>query len=499
MDPQQGAATGGDIIADAVRDTAMLDTVANNLGLIAAFVLAFYVAASICAVREIMNSRTSQGSIAWLLSLFFLPFFTVPAYFVLGWKQFGDYAEIQRKLGRYERNEQAHALKLADSTSTRHWPVLSRVSDLPFLAGNRCDLLIDGDATFSSIIDGIKSAQKSILFQFFIVRHDDLGRKIADALVERAQAGVSVYFLYDDVGSKDLSAKYLSRLREKGVHVSGFNEKHKYLKFLGPMRINYRNHRKIVVVDNQTAWVGGHNVGDEYLGKSKRFGHWRDTHVKVAGPAAIACTMSFLEDWRWASGEEIPQDENVEILQPGDEPVLVTPTGPADPLEECSIAFAEAAARSRKRLWIVSPYFVPGIDIQTALYAAAIRGVDVRILLPEKSDHRTVWLASHAHADDMVAHEVKVYRYTEGFLHQKVMLVDDELASIGTVNFDNRSFRINFEITLWFTHQRMIEKVENMLEADFANARQSLPGDLDKRSYIFRILAQGARLFSPVL
>lgn len=477
----------------------MLETLANNAGLVAAIAVLFYAAAAVCAAREVMNSRTAQGSIAWLLSLGFLPFVTVPLYIVFGWKQFDDYAEVQRMHGRYERTEQVHALELADPVSTTNWPVLSRVSELPFLTGNSADLLIDGEETFASILEGIGQAKNSILFQFFIVRHDELGKQIADALIERAKAGVSVYFLYDEIGSKDLSAAYLVRLRENGVRVSGFNEKHKYLRLLGPMRINYRNHRKIVVVDNWVAWVGGHNVGDEYLGKSRRFGHWRDTHVKVEGPAAVACALSFMEDWRWASGEEFALPEGTEIKKPGDEPVLVMPTGPADPLEECAIAFAEAAARARKRLWIVTPYFVPGIDMQTALYAAAMRGVDVRILLPEKADHRTVWLASHAHADDMVAHDVKVFRYTDGFLHQKVMLVDDDLASIGTVNFDNRSFRINFEITLWFTHQRMISAVAQMLEADFAVSRQSEPGDLDKRSYGFRILAQGARLFSPIL
>ncbi|MBD1548824.1 cardiolipin synthase [Roseibium aggregatum] len=496
MDP---TTQDGRLISDAVHDATVVDTVANNLGIVAAIAFCFYVAAFVCAVREIMNSRTSQGSIAWLLSLFFLPFPTVPLYLVFGWKSFGDYIRIQSDLGRLGRRKRAERMALTDQEETRQWPVLSKIAGLPFLAGNSCDLLIDGEATFNSILEGIARARHTILVQFFIFRDDNLGRQFADALIERAKDGLTVYLLYDEVGCNGLPGAYMKRLREAGIHVSGFNEQHRYLRMLGPMRLNYRNHRKIVVTDFSSAWVGGHNVADEYMGRLEKFGRWRDTHVKVTGPSALACALSFLEDWKWANGEEISFEKIDHIAQPGDEPVLVMPTGPADDMEDCSIAFAEAAARARKRLWITSPYFVPSMDIQTALYAAAMRGVDVRILLPEKADHTTVWLASHAHADTMVDRGIKVYRYTDGFLHQKVTLVDDDLASIGTVNFDNRSFRINFEITLWFTHERMIEKVSRMLEEDFACSRQTGPDDLDKRSYAFRVIAKGAQLLSPVL
>ncbi|MTH96677.1 cardiolipin synthase [Roseibium sp. RKSG952] len=498
-DPDLATRTAQDAVRDAVHDVTVVDTVANNLGIVAGLLIALYVLAAICAVREIMNSRTAQGSIAWLLSLAFLPYCTVPLYFIFGWRSFTDYATIQTQLGRSERARRAKELRITDEEETRDWPVLSKVASLPFLAGNQTELLVDGDRTFASILDGIRQAEHSIFFQFFTVADDQIGQDAANALIERAKAGVEVYFLYDEIGCKSLTNGYLNRLRAAGIHVSGFNETHKYLRMLGPMRLNYRNHRKVVVVDYQHAWIGGHNVADQYLGRSKRFGHWRDTHVRVSGPAAIACAIAFTEDWLWASGKEIPLPEVTRIAKPGDEPVLVMPTGPADTLEECAIAFVEAAARARKRLWITSPYFVPSIDIQTALFAAAMRGVDVRILLPEKADHLTVWLASHAHADVMVDRGVKVYRYQSGFLHQKVTLVDDELASIGTVNFDNRSFRINFEITLWFTHKRMIDQVADMLETDFANARQTRPDDLTNRSYAFRVLASGAQLLSPIL
>ncbi|MEH0072333.1 phospholipase D-like domain-containing protein [Pannonibacter sp. Pt2-lr] len=299
----EGAATS--IGRDVLTDVSLADTILNNLGIIAAVTAALYAIAAICAVREVMNSRTAQGTIAWLLSLFFLPFPTIFLYLVFGWKQFDDYADVQRKMGRDERSRRARQIGIADRAATTDWQVLSRVANLPFISGNRCELLIDGDATFSSILQGISEARTVVLVQFFIVRSDVLGRTLADLLIEKARQGVRVYFLYDEIGSKGLPKAYIRRLRRHGIHVSGFNETHHYLRILGPMRINYRNHRKVVVVDNRHAWVGGHNVGDEYLGKDPDFGHWRDTHVKISGPAALGCTLSFAEDWHWACGEPL--------------------------------------------------------------------------------------------------------------------------------------------------------------------------------------------------
>ncbi|MDO8359855.1 MAG: phospholipase D-like domain-containing protein, partial [Devosia sp.] len=295
-----------------------------------------------------------------------------------------------------------------------------------------------------------------------------------------------------------LPRAYKQRLHDAGINIRGFNHRHRFLRFLGPTRIQYRNHRKIVVSDGKEAWIGGLNVGDEYMGRSKVFGHWRDTHMRLRGPSVLAAELSFREDWQWATGEELTGlPTSTEIA--GDESVLIMPTGPADELESCAIAFDDVIGQSQKRLWIVSPYFVPDVSMETALFAAKMRGVDVRILVPQTPDHRIVWLASIAYANRMVEHGIDVYRYPNGFLHQKVILVDDKLAGVGTVNFDNRSFRINFEITMWFTHERTITAVEKMLKKDFAEA---IKVDLDRRgsqTVMMRFLTQAARLFSPIL
>ncbi len=458
-----------------------------------------FVLALACAIREIFYSRTAQGSIAWLLSLFLLPFPTTILYLVFGLKVFDDYSNLQRADQREARQIRAAELSLLDHPESKKWPVMASVSQVPFVTGNSADILIDGDATFGSIIAGIGRAKSSVFVQFYIYRDDQLGRAFAEALMERARAGVNVHLLYDDVGCFFLNRNYWRRLREAGVQVSSFNHRHRFLRIFGPTRLQYRNHRKIVVVDGREAWVGGHNVADEYMGRDKRFGRWRDTHVHVVGPAALVCTLSFCEDWQWATGEVIDPDIPEALEAPGDETVLVMPTGPADVLEDCAIAFTEAISRAQKRLWIVSPYFVPDLAVQTALFAAALRGVDVRILIPQKPDHLIVWLASNAHANAMISHGVAVYRYTAGFLHQKVMLIDDSLAAIGTANFDNRSFRINFELTLWFTGQAVIDGVESMLEEDFRNSRRLTHTERERISWPMRFLGQAAKLFSPVL
>lgn len=477
----------------------ILRAILADLHLVAAIMAAIYLLAFVCAVREIFNSRTSQGSIAWLLSLALLPFPTAFLYMIFGWKFFDDYATDRIKNGRADRPLRARDLALIDRETTDKWPVQAQVSELPFLHGNDVEVLIDGRATFDSIFAGIEAAESYLLVQFYIMRDDNIGRELARRLIAKAREGVDILVLYDDIGSTGLPKRFRTQLREAGIKIAGFNQRHKFLRLYGPTRINYRNHRKIVVADGKHAWVGGHNVGDEYLGENPKFGHWRDTHVRVSGPAALGCALLFREDWEWATGERLPANPPKELETPGDRSVLVMGSGPADKLEECAIAYVDLIGRARKRLWIVSPYFVPDTDIRTALFAARLRGVDVRIMLPDNPDHAMVWLASMAHADAMVEHGIMVYRYTDGFLHQKVVLMDDEMTTIGSVNFDNRSFAINFEITLWFTDRKTIDAVEAMLLEDFKACREVSSAEVGTRPVTLYFLSQAARLLSPLL
>jgi cardiolipin synthase len=283
-------------------------------------------------------------------------------------------------------------------------------------------------------------------------------------------------------------------LREAGVECESFGiNRHWWSR----LQLNFRNHRKIVVVDGKTAFLGGLNVGDEYLGRDVRYGAWRDTHLQLRGPVVQAVQMVFLEDWFWAT-ERVPELHWNTYPETADQVAAVIPTGPADPADSWQLVVAEAANSSRQRLWIASPYFVPDEGVLTALQAAAIRGVDVRILLPERADHLLVWLSAFSYYEQSIPYGIRLFCYQRGFLHQKVMLSDDRLAAVGTANLDNRSFRLNFEITAFSPDPGFVDEVEHMLSVDFTHSHEVAVEDFTERSFLFRAACRAARLFAPI-
>ena len=318
--------------------------------------------------------------------------------------------------------------------------------------------------------------------------------KFQNALIERALAGVKVYFLFDEIGSHKLPRRYLKAMKDAGIECRSFGINRFWWSRL---QVNFRNHRKIVVSDGETAFVGGLNVGDEYLGRDQRCGGWRDTHLKMEGPAVQAVQLVFLEDWFWAANE-VPALHWEARPKAADQIAAVIPTGPADPLDSWQLVVAEAANSARKKLWITSPYFVPDEGVLTALQAAAIRGVDVRVMIPERADHLLVWLSSFSYFEQTVPFKVKLYWYQKRFLHQKVMLIDDRMAAVGTANLDNRSFRLNFEITAFSPDPLFVGQVREMLENDFSHSRAVVVEDFTGKSFLFRAACRAARLLAPI-
>lgn len=463
--------------------------------------LLFHVLGIISAYYAVLRTRTSQGAIAWTIALLTFPYLAVPAYWILGRRKYHGYAdarragddEISRIAARLDASVQPFIPELSAHDADYH--ALEKLARMQFTHSNNAELLVDGQATFDAIFAGIDSAEDYVLVQFFIIKDDRLGRDLQAHLLRKAKAGVRVYTLYDEVGSHALSQRYIEELRAAGAQIEEF----KTTKGRGNrFQLNFRNHRKIVVVDGREAYVGGHNVGDEYMGRDPEFGHWRDTHTKITGPAVQGVQLSFIEDWHWAT-HEIPELHWHPAAAEGDGiKVLVLPTGPADELETCQLFFLHAINAARSRIWISSPYFVPDIDVTNALQLAGLRGVDVRIMLPEKVDHLLVWLSAFAYLEEAEATGVKFYRYQDGFLHQKTMLIDDQVSAIGTANMDNRSFRLNFEITLLFADEGFAEEVEKMFAADFNRCRLASADDLRKRSRWFNFQVRAARLAAPV-
>ena len=454
------------------------------------------------AAHAVMSVRTPQGTIAWAVVLVAAPFVAVPAYWVFGRNKFKGYVRARRqKLERLEdairrANEQLAACSTLGEASPGVVAAAEKLARVPFTGGNRVDLLVDGEATFSSILDGIRAARSYVLVQFYIVRDDELGHRLASELAGKARSGVPVHFLYDEIGSFALSGSYLAGLRAAGVEVTPFHSR----KGIGNrFQLNFRNHRKTVVVDGQVAWVGGHNVGVEYLGQDPDIGHWHDVHVRLEGPAVIGAQLAFLEDWRWATDSELSGLSWKPRIEDARAEVLVIASGPADPMETALLMFMHAINSATERIWIASPYFVPDDAIVQALQLASLRGVDVRILIPEKADSRWVTLAAYSYFNDVKAAGAAFYRYQAGFLHGKFMLIDDNVATVGTANFDNRSFRLNFEITALVLDELFADDVRRMFERDFQSSRLMVLGELEAKPLWFRLAVRVARLLAPVL
>ncbi|AOJ38367.1 cardiolipin synthase [Burkholderia lata] len=468
-------------------------------------ILTIHVLGIVAAFHAIMNTRTSQGAIAWAVSLAAMPYLTLIPYLFLGRSKFSGYVDARRHELEMLRMHTPRSPWLstdatdgpaADAIGQAAVLALTRLGGMPFLGGNSVRTLVNGDATFSAILAAIDAARDYVVVQFFIVRDDALGRMMRDSLLARAAAGVRCCLLYDSIGSFDLPHSYVDTLRRGGVEVHPFATNRT---FVNRFQLNFRNHRKIVVVDGNRAFVGGHNVGVEYLGAKARLSPWRDTHIEIRGPVVASIQYVFAEDWHWAT-QKLPPLALPPPALPGDNMhCLAVPMGPADKQETGSLFFVEAINAARERVWITTPYLVPDEAVISALKLAVMRGVDVRILIPSRRDHYVVFEASKLYARDLVDAGVKVFRYRPGFLHQKVVLIDRIAAAIGSANLDNRSFRLNFEIMVLTVDRTFADEVETMLDADFAQAYEVDASEYRQSPAWRRIAMHVARLFAPIL
>lgn len=454
------------------------------------------------SLDALMSTRTAPGAVAWIVSLNTFPVVAVPTYWVFGRSRFQGYvigrrdyaSELYAEL--QDRMAMVHPFRVTLPPEDRKVEAIERLAKMPMVVGNEVELLIDGEATFRSILDGIESARDSVLVQFYIVRDDEIGRELQAAMMRKAREGVRVHFLYDEIGSYRLPGRYLNELTAAGVQVRRF---HSTRGSGNRFQLNFRNHRKVVVVDGHSGWVGGFNVGDEYLGRSRHFGAWRDTHLRMKGPATLCLQLSFVEDWHWATDEILELDWTPRPANGHDVPVLVLPSGPADRFETASLMMQHAIGSARERLWISSPYFVPDEGVLGALKLAALRGVDVRVLIPERPDNILTYFAAYAFVGPLLEAGVQIHRYQEGFLHGKTMLIDELASAVGTVNLDNRSFRLNFEITAWVLQREFAQQMEDMFETDFARSREMTVAEVEDQPWWFRAASRAAYLTAPVL
>ena len=459
------------------------------------------------SVHAILNTRTAQGAIAWVVSLNTLPVIAVPAYWVFGRSKFVGYVNAMKDCsldmaGDQERVHEAFDRYVVhepdDFPEYRAIRALSRSS---FMRGNQVALLIDGTETYASMEEGIRRARDYILFQFYILRADGCGNRFKKLLMEKAGQGVRVHVLYDELGSGNLPEAWLEDFRAAGIPVIPFNTTQGEWNHF---QINFRNHRKILVVDGREAWIGGLNIGDEYLGRDPRLSPWRDTHLHIQGPVSLVAQSIFWSDWYWADKKLLQHLNWKPALAPGLKPdegmdVLILGSGPADDLETASLFFTTALNAARKRIWIATPYFIPDEATTVALELALLRGVDVRIITPRINDNWFVRHAANVYLSNLAGMGARIYYYEKGFMHQKTILLDDGVSLIGTVNFDNRSFRLNFEVTGAIADRAFAARVEEMLRRDLAYSTELTDYDLAGENFWERLKARGSALLSPVL
>jgi len=471
--------------------------------MIAFIVSAFFFAGIIAAIDAVMTVRTPQGAIAWSVLLVTFPFVALPLYLIFGRSKFEGklqaFALRQGEIRKSVLQSYREALKpfeIEPEAAPSWHNAMRQLSEHELVSGNQVELLINGERTFDSILEGIAAAEHYILFQFYTIHDDGLGKRVQQALIERAKAGVRVVVLYDEVGCHRLGQDYLDRLQDGGISVSSYKTTQGWN---NRFQLNFRNHRKVVVVDGKVAWIGGHNVGDNYLGLDTDYSPWRDTHVRLEGPAALQAQLTVMGDWYWATQEALKLQWTPHVVDGADLKVLVLPTAPVSTRESASLIFVAALNAAQERIWLSAPYFVPDEAVLKSLQLAAMRGVDVRILTTGKSDSLPAKLAAF-HFMHLLRHtDIAFYAYQPGFLHEKVMLVDDQISTVGTHNFDNRSFRLNFEVMAVIYDEGFAMQMEAMFQDDFKHSVVIDPAEFEKKSFLWQLGVRLSYLAAPVL
>ena len=465
------------------------------------------------AVLALLLSERRQpaATLAWIFAIIFLPFFGLWFYYLLGASRFRrEVTRASEAADRIERvacesrsGEGPLPTELGSGRTRSLLRLGSRISNRPACSGNQANMLVDGAATYAAMTEALNEARDHIHVLFYIIQPDETGSALRDLLAARAAEGIEVRVLVDGVGSSSLPDDFFLPVVRAGGQAAVF----KPLRWLVVRtrwrdRVDFRNHRKIVVVDGRVGFTGGINIGREYLGLDPERGTWRDTHLRVEGPVVNSLQRVFAGDWFQATQQLLglaryyPEGKSP---LPGDCLAQVIDSGPDFDWSPISHIFTHCVSLARERIWIANPYFVPGLPMRHALITAALRGVDVRVLLPARSDSFLVRWASRSYFKEFLEAGVRIFRYERGFLHAKTMLADDWVATIGSANLDMRSFYLNFELNVFVYGREMVEELAVQFELDLTHASESSLKEERALGFPQRLLSSGARLMSPLL
>ncbi len=360
-----------------------------------------------------------------------------------------------------------------------------------------------GEEKIDALIRDLENAKHSINMEYYIFDDDKVGKRVMNVLIKKAKQGVKVKFIYDSIGCLGAPRRFFRKLERAGGEVAEFFPPFAHIRMIN-LKLNYRNHKKIVVIDGKIAYTGGINIRDDHMGKKKKLSPWRDTHVRIVGPGVFVLQNVFLNDWRYIKKENAPSSKYLKdglFPKPdkmGDTYLQVLVSGPDSNVQYIKEAYIKLITSAKKEVLIQTPYFIPDEAFMSALRIAISSGVKVKIMIPNKPDHRTVWWVSLSYLKDMVEMGADVFFYN-GFLHSKTLVVDDNKLSIGTCNIDNRSFRLNFEDTVIFYSEKLTEEYKGYFADDLKNCELVDTNYFRKKKWLTSFLQAIFRLFSPIL
>lgn len=457
----------------------------------------------------LLTKKDSTAALAWCLAVILLPFFGTLLFWEFGYNYLYRVSRRKRqhaaafeshhppRTGKARRGTKATESIATASIQNDLALSAARANAFPLAGGNRVALYHQTQAAFDALLAAIGQARHHIHAEFFILRGDATGQRFLDALAERARAGVEVRLLYDAWGSFWLKAQLLDPLKQAGAHIHAFLP-------LSPVRsmfhFNLRNHRKIAVIDGVTGFTGGMNIGDEYLGRNKYFGYWRDSFARIDGPGVAGLQRVFCEDWDFSGKGAINGEAYFPEVGPqGDDWIQIAEGGPDQEINCIREVYLMAINSAQHRLWMASPYFIPDQGLTDALRLARYRGVDVRLLSILRPDHYLSYYAGRYYFTELLNMGVQVYQYRRGMMHSKLMLVDDTWAMLGSANLDYRSLRLNFEVGCMLYSPRQIRELEAAYQADLEDSLLLDREQFIARSTLTRVVENGCRLLTPNL
>ncbi|WP_227939381.1 cardiolipin synthase [Alkalihalobacillus deserti] len=452
-----------------------------------------------------LENRSSYRTLLWIYVLFFFPI--VGYIFFI----FSGQLEVRGHLFRSKREHATEMMKKKLSfKSSSHWNdltetqqslsrLIEKFSNNQISFHTSSNILKNGNETFHSIKDAIGKAENYIHLEYYTFRSDQTGQEIIDLLCEKAKDGVEIRLIFDAMGSISLSMKAKYQMKKAGIEVRSFLPvKNGFYN----QKLNFRNHRKIIIVDGEVGFVGGLNVGDEYLGRSPQFEFWRDTHLIIKGEVIKTLQDIFVVDWAFVSGETLLDQKyfDTSFVEGNLGGIQILPSGPDSPIDGImGDLYYELLTSSKKSILIATPYFIPNKAIRTALSMAGSKGIDIKILVPEKSDGFLTKYATSSYFSEMLDYDIEVYMYKKGFLHEKVIIIDEQFASVGTANFDLRSLHLNFEVNAFLFETESVTDLVDHYKEDLLDSSRLDSSYYKERGLALRTKESFARLFSPIL